>query len=382
MALTLNGLAAAAASVAQQAVPVIAGNRVLMVDGDALCYYCAGNDDTTIGQARINVAGFIKQAMDRSGAKSAVILVTGDGSNKGHRYSVARVKPYQGHRSGKSRPKNWEALRGLIQSGSFNSTSPQITTNVTTYCEADDLFSYLSHEAPDEYVIFTQDKDMRMVPGWHLTWPDMMLFYVPPGTYSMTMHDKLYGLRWFWTQMLMGDTADNIPGLPGYYDGIVKSGPNKGQPKLVKVGEVGASDILAGSTKDSAYAVVCSFYENYYGSNASLQMLEQGILLWMRKNPGDVFDVAVNGNPLFPLSLSEEWQELKDKINERILRASSPQDDGSEDSAGADALAAGLPVRDLQATSDSSGSSSGSRSLDGGSTSSAASGVQRPPWED
>ena len=382
MALTLNGLAAAAASVAQQAVPVIAGNRVLMVDGDALCYYCAGNEDTSIGQARINVTSFIKQAMDRSGSKSAVILVTGDGSNKGHRYAVARVKPYQGHRSGKSRPKNWEALRELIQAGSFNSVSPQITTNVTAYCEADDLFSYLSHEAPDEYVIFTQDKDMRMVPGWHLTWPDMMLFYVPPGTYSMTMHDKLYGLRWFWTQMLMGDTADNIPGLPGYYDGIVKSGPNKGQPKLVKVGEVGASDILAGSTKDSAYATTRSFYENYYGSNAGLQMLEQGILLWMRKNPVDIFDVAAKGNPLFPLSLSEEWQELKDKINERILRASSPQDDGSEDSEGAAALAAGLPVRDLQATRDSSGSSPGSRPLDGGSTSSAASGVQRPPWED
>lgn len=380
MALTLNKLAASAASVAQQAVPVIAGNRVLMVDGDALCYYCAGNEDTTIGQARINVAGFIKQAMDRSGAKSAVILVTGDGSNKGHRYAVARVKPYQGHRSGKSRPKNWEALRGLIQSGSFD--EPTVTTNVTTYCEADDLFSYLSSEAPDEYVIFTQDKDMRMVPGWHLTWPDMMLFYVPPSTYSMTMHDKLYGLRWFWTQMLMGDTADNIPGLPGYYDGIVKSGPNKGQPKLVKVGEVGASDILAGSTKDTAYATTRSFYENYYGGNAGLQMLEQGILLWMRKNPGDVFDVAAQGNPLFPLSLSEEWQELKDKINERILRATSAQDDGSKDSAGAVALAAGLPVLGLQDTSDSSGSSSGSRPLDGGSTSSAASGVQRPPWED
>lgn len=380
MALTLNKLAAAAASVAQQAVPVIAGNRVLLVDGDALCYYCAGNEDTTIGQARINVAGFIKQAMDRSGAKSAVILVTGDGSNKGHRYAVARVKPYQGNRSGKSRPKNWEALRGLIQSGSFD--GPTITTNVTTYCEADDLFSYLSSEAPDEYVIFTQDKDMRMVPGWHLTWPDMLLFFVPPGTYNLTMHDKMYGRRWFWTQMLMGDAADNIPGLPGYYDGIVKSGANKGQPKLVKVGEVGANDILAGSTEASAYATVRSFYENYYGGNAGLQMLEQGILLWMRKNPSDVFDVAAQGNPLFWLSFSEEWQELKDKINERILRATPSQDDGSEDSAGAVALAAGLPVRDLQATSESSGSSTGSRSLDGSSTSSAAPGVQRPPWED
>ncbi len=380
MALTLNKLAASAASVAQQAVPVIAGNRVLLVDGDALCYYCAGNEDTTIGQARINVAGFIKQAMDRSGAKSAVILVTGDGSHKGHRYAVARVKPYQGNRSGKSRPKNWEALRGLIQSGSFD--GPTVITNVTTYCEADDLFSYLSSEAPDEYVIFTQDKDLRMVPAWHLTWPDMLLFFVPPGTYSMTMHDKMYGTRWFWTQMLMGDTADNIPGLPGYYDGIVKSGPNKGQPKLVKVGEVGAKDILAGSTEASAYATVRSFYENYYGGNAGLQMLEQGILLWMRKNLGDVFDVAAQGNPLFPLSLSEEWQELKDKINERILRATSSQDDGSEDSAGAVALAAGLPVRALQDASDSSGSSSGSRPLDGSSTSSAASGVQCPPWED
>jgi len=380
MALTLTSLAAAASSVAQQAVPVIAGNRVLLVDGDALCYYCAGNENTSVGEARNNVTSFIKQATTRSGAKTAVILVTGDGSHKGHRYSVARAKPYQGHRTGSHRPKNWQALRDLIQTGAFN--SPTVTTNITTYCEADDLFSYLANEAPDEYVIFTQDKDLRVVPGWHLTWPDMMLHFVPPGTWQLTMHDKVYGTKWFWLQMLHGDTADNIPGLPGYYDGVTKSGPNKGQPKLVKVGEVGAANILAGVHPDAVFRIVEDLYKNYYGPNAQVAMLEQGILLWMRKSPGDVFDVAAPGNPLYPMTSHPDWQKFKDTINERILRATQTQDDGSQDSAGADALATGLPVRDLQATSDPERSSAGSRPLDGSSTSSAAPGVQRPPWED
>lgn len=83
--------------------------------------------------------------------------------------------------------------------------------------EADDAMSILQwkayQEAPDYHpeakkdqqttIICTIDKDLKMVPGWHYNFVDDNKFYVTP----------VEGLRWFYTQMLEGDVADNIPGI-------------------------------------------------------------------------------------------------------------------------------------------------------------------------
>mgnify|MGYP003537285249 FL=1 len=96
-------LTALAARVAQAspfvagAVPVIQG-RVLVVDGDGLAYYCAGNDDTTIGEARSRATDKVRSAMQAVGAESALIVLTGRFSHKGHRYAIARRVPYQSKR--------------------------------------------------------------------------------------------------------------------------------------------------------------------------------------------------------------------------------------------------------------------------------------------
>lgn len=379
MTLDIAALNQAAAAAPQHAVPVITQGRVLLVDGDALCYYCAGNDETSPGEARLKVLSFLRQALTKAGCATARLLVTGDGSHKGHRYAVARVKPYQGQRANSRRPQNWAHLRHLVQSGAFD--NHQISTTVTTDAEADDLFHAISHEHPEDFVIFTEDKDMRMCAGWHLTWPDMLLHYVEPGTFNLQMHAKTYGYKWFWWQMLRGDYADNIPGLPGYYDGtVVKSGVNKGQVKVVQVGDKFADAALLGTVdNDRACLLVAAYYKNFYGTLWRAQMLEQGILLWMRKNPADVFDVLAPGNPMHGLFTSTEEAALKEEFNERIAQA---QDDRGQADPGEDALAAGLPVCDLQAPVQDRGGSAGPRPLDGGSPSSAAPGVQRPPWED
>ena len=136
-------IAAAAAAAPQGSVPITPG-RILLADGDGLAYYCAGNDDTDAGEARQRVVDKLKTAAKAVGAERIIVLITGSGSHKGHRYAVARVKPYQGQRAGSRRPKNWEALRNYMESSEF-----PFEVDSTVVAEADDLFGWYSHTFPD-----------------------------------------------------------------------------------------------------------------------------------------------------------------------------------------------------------------------------------------
>ncbi len=93
------------------------------------------------------------------------------------------------------------------------------------------MFGWYAYNQPDNVVIYTQDKDMRMLPGRHLDWVSHRLHTVsyscamdgPVEVLDSVFSEKQYGPKWFWLQMLHGDTADNIPGLPRYVvDGKAK----------------------------------------------------------------------------------------------------------------------------------------------------------------
>jgi DNA polymerase-1 len=296
-----NPFAAAIAAVAE-ASPIAMTNqppipgRVLLADGDALCYTCAGNDSTDQGQARVNLMDRMRRAKANSRSEDSRVLVTGRGSHKGHRYAIATVKAYQGQRTSSRRPKNWEYLRGIVEGG-----VPNHPTEVTAVAEADDLFAKYSHDlGPANVVHHTQDKDMRMIPGWHLTWDDFLLTFVKDGEWEHKFNDKVYGRKWFWLQMLHGDGADNIPGLPQYADGSTYTDKaRRGMLKFMLCGEVTAGKLLAQCRNEAeARAEVISLYQTFYGADTAAAVLEQGVLLWMRQRPGDVFDVCNEGNPL------------------------------------------------------------------------------------
>ncbi len=275
-----------------QSVTQVTPGRHLLVDGDALCYVCAGSDDTAPAQARINLFQRIERATAASGAEAVRILVTARDSHKGHRYAVAVAKPYQGQRKSGRRPKNWEFLRKLLEDNT--TLGPKHwPIEATSVAEADDLFSQYAHRLGwDNVVIHTQDKDMRMIPGLHLTWDDFHLFAIEPTEWAKVRDDKVYGRKWFWLQMLHGDTADNVPGLPKW---------TRPDGKQALCGEVTAGKLLAETTSEAdALVIVRPQYRLWYGpEDGDTAMLEQGILLWMRRHAGNVFDVCEDGGPLF-----------------------------------------------------------------------------------
>lgn len=76
--------------------------------------------------------------------------------------------------------------------------------------EADDALGIAQTEARaarEETIIVTIDKDLDMIPGWHYNWSKTNK---EKGNYFVK---DPQGLQQFYTQILTGDTADNIPGM-------------------------------------------------------------------------------------------------------------------------------------------------------------------------
>ena len=301
------------------AVPLLP-DRVLLVDGDGLAYYCAGNDEAPAGEARTNLVHKVKSAARIAGCGKIKVLLTAGGSNKGHRYAIARRKPYQGQRANSRRPKNWLALRDYMESLGF-----PFDVESTVVAEADDLFGKYAYKQPDDVVIYTQDKDMRMLPGLHLDWVthrmhrvhiDRQLFS-PPRVEDCVFNEKQYGPKWFWLQMLQGDTADNIPGLPKY-----KTLDAKGNDVLKPMGEVTASKYLYGLGATECADVVADLYRGYYDDRWLVELMEQASLLWMRRVPGDWDDCMNTGGPLAKWNDGEhEFAKAYLEIKQRVLDA-------------------------------------------------------------
>ena len=246
-----------------QGVPVVPGRRV-HIDADMLAYQCGGNEDTDVATSRRILKSKIDLFKDAAGAEGVLLHMTASGSTKGHRALIAYSKPYQGQRKG-HRPKNWQYLRDYMAEGLAGPIKQWFDR------EADDGFGFISMNCPLD-VIATRDKDMRQLPGWHLNWDTYELIKVEPGQFALEAGGKLYGHKWFWTQMLWGDAADNIPGLPEHPD----------FPR--GVGEVAARKLLAfADDDDSAALAVAQAYKAHYGAEWAERFCEQASLLWIRR---------------------------------------------------------------------------------------------------
>ena len=253
----------AANAIEPQSVPVVPGRRV-HIDADILAYQCGGNDDTDVATSRRILKSKIDLFREASGAESILLHMTASGSTKGNRAVIAYTKPYQGHRKGQ-RPKNWQYLRDYIAEGLAGPVKQWYDR------EADDGFGFISAHCRGD-VIATRDKDMRMLPGLHLNWDTYEIVHVPEDAFALEAGGKLYGHKWFWTQMLWGDAADNIPGLPKHPD----------FPR--GVGEVAASKLLAfAEDDDSAAQAVAQAYKAHWGDEWADRYVEQASLLWIRR---------------------------------------------------------------------------------------------------
>lgn len=299
--------AAAEAAVADPVLstaPAVVPGRVLDVDGDMIAYWAGGRDDTTVQTSRTVALNKIAAMQLHSGAESVVLHLTAATSTKADRFLIATVKPYQGQRKSGRKPKNWGFLREWMETY----TGDAFRVKLWATREADDGLALMSSFYGGERVICTKDKDMRMLPGWHLNWDDMSMIHVPVGCFDLVHNELQYGHKWFWLQLLQGDTADNIPGVPGVLSA---------DGGMTRCGEVKAEKLLRDAEDNAAaWSVARVLYEDYYGDEWADHITEQALLLWLRNDAAASLHNVLQIIPPHPKVLA-----ALDKIDKRIKDA-------------------------------------------------------------
>lgn len=255
------------------------GGRVLLYDGDGACY------THTTGVAKIQTAlkrfhEDVLTHMYLAKCSTARVHLTPRGCFKNGRHLLNTVKPYQANRTGVQKPPLLEVLRAQAQE--YFKDHPEIEVLAHYDIEADDGLMIDAFSIPNACMI-SADKDLRINPyesydvdeGKHLVlpkgdtfgWIDRKFWLTPSGKSSSKMVGK--GEKFFWAQMLMGDTADNVQGILKY------------NGKLC--GEAGAYSVLKDiDDADTACDVVLDGYRKI-----NQNVIAEGEALWLLRNRED-----------------------------------------------------------------------------------------------
>lgn len=316
--------------------PPIIPNSELQLDGDISAYYCAWTDESLAN----NIEALKKHIEERRllAGYSIVVVHTTQGLKAG-REDIAQVVEYQKVRQASKDPEKQARVYALRQfMAKYN--SPTVKAAPQYEIEADDSMSIRQRELLASNLptaIMSKDKDLDMIPGIHVDFDE----------YTQKTHPDAYGEIWidksttqtlckgngtgfFWAQMLMGDGADSIPGLPFLATEILNrikptkaiekaratlkdpkasaarkktARANIAKRKAAKIGAVLAHHILKDCKSDKeAYKVVLECYKAHYGlrffkfenwkgnmveASYGTMFLEQARLLWMLRTPED-----------------------------------------------------------------------------------------------
>lgn len=314
MALDLDALADKAKALGDAALLPVLDSTELHIDGDYCAYYFSGNDDTSFGDARSNMVKTLQMVRRVAGAGGrSVIHLTAPGSHKGHRFAIATVKPYQGQRDSSRRPKNWQAMREWLEGSVGGLIADTFSVKVWDDREADDGVAVAARYAISTGklpAIFSRDKDFRMIPGRHVSWSTLEVIETKPDTWAKLDEDgNVYGQKFFWLQMLMGDSADAIPGLPKV---------PAAQPGTFKAcGPKCAEEVLMFTENGTqAFAKVRDLYKEFYGQAWAPAFAEQAALLWLRTDlEGSVKDF-MRAIP----AVSPELETASRQLERRIMQ--------------------------------------------------------------
>lgn len=207
-----------------------------------------------LSHALQNVKTFMRRTCETLGVSDFDLRVMlSQGST--FRHDLAKTRPYKGTRKVEHRPTHEHAIKDFMKE--------TYDCYVGQNEEADDLLGIWATKYPDS-IIVTLDKDLDMIPGPKYNWMKELQYTI----------DDAQAMLHFHTQLLTGDTTDNIPGLPGI--GIGK-----------------ASKALHGcETNESQMEEVIRMYQIHSGKEDWAEyLLEQGQLLWIRRQPNEMWEL-------------------------------------------------------------------------------------------
>ncbi len=190
-------------------------------------------------ESAVNAADFLSDGAE----VETKVFLTG---KTNFRNDVAKTHVYKGNRKKTEKPTYFQHMRTYI--------SVNYDTTISEGEEADDLIAMAAHKANYNACVVSTDKDFRQLPCWHQN----------PTTNVLSLQSEDDAITYFYTQMLTGDTVDNIKGVMG-------------------IGPVKAAKLLEGHEGDAKamYQVVLDAYDG-----DEERVLENGRLLHLRRTEG------------------------------------------------------------------------------------------------
>lgn len=175
----------------------------LLVDGDIVAYQAATANEYPIdwGDGLWTLHSFadevyqyaenmISNLVQEAGCSKALVLLTA-----GNVFRKELDPEYKANRIGKRKPVCLPQVRQMMVDN--------MKTKSTDGLEADDLIGIFATKSPNDYIIWSPDKDLRQIAGKHLIDGEVIEI-------SQEEAD-----RSFYMQVLTGDAADNYKGIKG-----------------------------------------------------------------------------------------------------------------------------------------------------------------------
>lgn len=225
-----------------------------LIDGDIIAYRsAAAADKDTFEIARHYMEKTIDDIILKTGADEIYIALSGENN---FRYQI--YPEYKANRKDMVRPQFLDQCKDYlhIQYNAVHSDG----------CEADDLLGIEQCKDINNTIICSLDKDLRQIPGRHYSWeiaggpPEKR--WVKEAELVNVTHDE--GLRFFYKQLIIGDSTDNIKGVKG-------------------AGKVAAKVIDNLNTEQEMFETVRDMYNN------DEEMLMNGQCLYIWHKPNDIW---------------------------------------------------------------------------------------------
>lgn len=228
------------------------------IDGDIVAYRVASKaekEGETLEEARAGARVALQSIINTCG-EEGIIYLTDSASN----FRIAEADPeypYKGNRKDAPRP----PLLGDLKQYMIDEFDAELQVGQ----EADDALSIGA--CTKGHGIATIDKDLDGCPGWHFNWMKDKVYYV----------SGVEADRFFYTQLLTGDSTDNIPGL---FKRVGNKVMAKIKAPLAEMTDIG-----------DMYNYVYEVYADRAESEADVHywLLTQGRCLWMRREEGEMW---------------------------------------------------------------------------------------------
>lgn len=225
---------------------------MILIDGDIIAYRAGfSSNDLEASDAEAKVDELIDTIIEDTEFISTdyQVYLTGKGN---FRFDIAKTLEYKGNRKDAVKPIHLQHIRDYL--------TTKYEATVSEGEEADDLIAIAATKIGMKAVVASIDKDMLQIPCFHYNLTRRELSAV--GEFS--------GTKFFYTQILTGDKADNIKGLH-------------------RCGPVKAGKILAECDTEMKLWDAC--LEAYEGDTE--RVLENARLLWLRREVDQLWEPPV-----------------------------------------------------------------------------------------